>query len=145
MPRVRATYQYIPGMIRTYVSGDRKRLVVQNSTAVPTASSICDVCHKSSSAILCFLFSSSLLLSSLAINSDKKEVLPSTIFWTSRGHRCRPFSPPVRAFVFWWRIGFSIPTARRFSSKQQYQYSDTALVQQYVRVASTYQVPVRIT
>ena len=28
------------------------------------------------------------------------EVLPSAIFWTSRGHRCRPVSPPVRAFVF---------------------------------------------
>ena len=42
--------------------------------------------------------------------------LPSAIFWTSRGHRCRPFSPPVRAFNFLWRIGFSIPTARRFSS-----------------------------
>ena len=29
------------------------------------------------------------------------EVLPSAIFWTSRGHRCRPFSPPVRAFIFY--------------------------------------------
>ena len=31
------------------------------------------------------------------------EVLPSAIFWTSRGHRCRPFrpfTPPVRAFIF---------------------------------------------
>ena len=28
------------------------------------------------------------------------EVLPSAIFWTSRGHRCRPLSPPVRAFIF---------------------------------------------
>ena len=28
------------------------------------------------------------------------EVLPSAIFWTRRGHRCRPFFPPVRAFVF---------------------------------------------
>ena len=26
--------------------------------------------------------------------------LPSAIFWTSRGHRCRPFPPPVRAFIF---------------------------------------------
>ena len=44
------------------------------------------------------------------------DFLPSTSFWTSRGHRCRPFSPPVRAFIFLLRIGFSIPTARRFSS-----------------------------
>ena len=22
------------------------------------------------------------------------------IFWTSRGHRCRPFSPPIRVFIF---------------------------------------------
>ena len=28
------------------------------------------------------------------------EVLPSTSFWTSRGHMCPPFSPPVRAFIF---------------------------------------------
>ena len=26
--------------------------------------------------------------------------LPSTIVWTSRGHRCPPFSPSVRAFIF---------------------------------------------
>ena len=35
-------------------------------------------------------------------------------FWTSRGHRCRPFSLPVLAFNFLSRIGFSNPTARRF-------------------------------
>ena len=29
-----------------------------------------------------------------------QEVLPSAIFWTSRGHRCRPF-PPARAFNFY--------------------------------------------
>ena len=34
--------------------------------------------------------------------------------WTSSGHRCRPFSPPVLAFQFVTRIGFSNPTARRF-------------------------------
>ena len=28
------------------------------------------------------------------------EILPSTSFWTSRGHKCPPFSPPVRAFIF---------------------------------------------
>ena len=37
-------------------------------------------------------------------------------FWTSRGHRCRPFFPPVLAFNFLSRIGFSNPTASRFSS-----------------------------
>ena len=31
---------------------------------------------------------------------SSQEVLPSAIFWTSRGHRCRPFSSPVRAFIF---------------------------------------------
>ena len=42
---------------------------------------------------------------------------PSVIFWTSRGHRCRPFPTPVRAFIFIAHTGFSIPSARRFSSK----------------------------
>ena len=39
--------------------------------------------------------------------------------WTSCGLMCRPFSLPVciiRAFSVLSRIGFSIPTARRFSS-----------------------------
>ena len=40
--------------------------------------------------------------------------LLSSFFWTSRGHRCRPFSPPVLAFDFLSRIGFSNPAARRF-------------------------------
>ena len=35
-------------------------------------------------------------------------------FWTSRGHRCPPFFPPVLAFNFLSRIGCSNPTARRF-------------------------------
>ena len=38
----------------------------------------------------------------------------------SRGHRCRPFSPlllPGTCLHFLSRMGFSIPTARRFSSK----------------------------
>ena len=45
-----------------------------------------------------FFCFSSLLLSSLA----RRRFLPSAIFWTSRGHRCRPFcfSPPVRAVIF---------------------------------------------
>ena len=37
------------------------------------------------------------------------------IFWTSHGHRCLPFAPPVRAFIF-IAHRFSIHTARRFSS-----------------------------
>ena len=37
----------------------------------------------------------SLLLSSLT----RRRFYPAS-FWTSRGHRCLPFSPPVRAFIF---------------------------------------------
>ena len=40
----------------------------------------------------------SIITFTLQLNSY--EVLPSAIFRTSRGHRCRPFSPPVRAFNF---------------------------------------------
>ena len=40
-------------------------------------------------------FYPSLLLSS----PSSWEVLPLTNFWTSRGQRCLPFSPPVRAFT----------------------------------------------
>ena len=55
-----------------------------------------------------FFFLQSLLLSSYT----RRRCLPSTIFWTSRGHRCRPLFPPprVRVFVFIAQ-GFSIPTA----------------------------------
>ena len=35
--------------------------------------------------------------------------LPSAIFWTSRGHRCRPFSPPVRAFNLYRAWGSAFP------------------------------------
>ena len=35
-------------------------------------------------------------------------------FWTSRGHRCRPFSPPGSCLRFLSRIGVSNPTACRF-------------------------------
>ena len=35
--------------------------------------------------------------------------LPSGIFWTSRGHRCRPFSPPVRASNFYRAQGSAFP------------------------------------
>ena len=41
-------------------------------------------------------FFPSLLLSS----STRRRFLPSATVWTSRGHWCRPFSPPVRAFIF---------------------------------------------
>ena len=43
-----------------------------------------------------FFFSSSLLLSSLP-----RWRFYLVIFWTSRGHRCRPFFPPVLAFNFY--------------------------------------------
>ena len=42
--------------------------------------------------------------------------LPSAIFWTKDGHRCRPLSPSVLAFIFVSRKGVDLPTARRFSS-----------------------------
>ena len=42
------------------------------------------------------LFFSYILLSS----STRRLFIPPAIFWTSRGHRCRPFSPPERAFIF---------------------------------------------
>ena len=37
-------------------------------------------------------------------------------FWTSRGHRCRPFSPPVLAFNFYRAEGSAIPLLVDFSS-----------------------------
>ena len=43
------------------------------------------------------------------------QLVRGATFWTSRGHRCPPFSPPVHASIFIAHsIGFSIPTARRF-------------------------------
>ena len=53
-----------------------------------------------------FFFSSSLLLSS----STRRGFLPSAIFWTSRGDRCRPFFPPGTCLQFLSRIGFSFST-----------------------------------
>ena len=41
------------------------------------------------------------------LNSWK--VLPSAILWASRGHRCRSFSPPVRAFNFYRAKGSAFP------------------------------------
>ena len=49
-----------------------------------------------------FFFSLTLLLSS---------------FWTSRGHRCRSFSPPVLAFDFYRAWGSAIPLLVDFSSR----------------------------
>ena len=37
-------------------------------------------------------------------------------FWTSRGHRCRPFPPPVLAFNFYRAKGSAIPLLDDFSS-----------------------------
>ena len=37
-------------------------------------------------------------------------------FWTSHGHRCRPFSPPVLAFNFYRAQGSAIPLLVDFSS-----------------------------
>ena len=37
-------------------------------------------------------------------------------FWTSRGHRCRPFSPPVLAFNCYRAWGSAIPLLVDFSS-----------------------------
>ena len=44
-----------------------------------------------------FFFKSSLLLSS---STRRRFYLPPAILWTSRGDRCHPFPPPVRAFTF---------------------------------------------
>ena len=40
------------------------------------------------------------LIITFASKLNSQEVSPPAIFWTSRGHRCRPF-PPVRAFNFY--------------------------------------------
>ena len=50
------------------------------------------------------------------LQPNSQEVLLSAIFWTWRGHSCRPFSPPGTGLYFPSRIGFSIPTPRRASS-----------------------------
>ena len=47
--------------------------------------------------VLCFF----VFFITFTFQLNSLEVLPSAIFWTSRGHRCRPFSPPVRAFNFY--------------------------------------------
>ena len=40
-------------------------------------------------------------------------------FWTSRGHRCRPFPAPVLAFYFYRAQGSAIPLLGDFSSTEQ--------------------------
>ena len=37
-------------------------------------------------------------------------------FWTSRGHRCRPFFPPASAFNLYRALGSAIPLLVDFSS-----------------------------
>ena len=39
------------------------------------------------------------LMDTFTFQLNWEEVLPSAIFWTSRGHRCCPF-PPVRGLIF---------------------------------------------
>ena len=51
----------------------------------------------------------------LIISLTRRRFLPSATFWTSSGHRCRPFFPPGTCLESSSRIGFSIPTDRRFS------------------------------
>ena len=56
---------------------------------------------KAMDSIMFFFFFLTLLLSS---------------FWASRGHRCRPFFPPVLAFNFYRAQGSAIPLLVDFSS-----------------------------
>ena len=41
-----------------------------------------------------------MLIITFIFQLNSQEVLPSAIFWTSRSHRCHPFSPPVCALLF---------------------------------------------
>ena len=49
-------------------------------------------------SVSCFLFLLLFFVVTFTFQLNLSEVLPATIFSTSRGHRCRPFPPPVRAF-----------------------------------------------
>ena len=50
------------------------------------------------------------LMITSAFELNSREVLPSAVFfWTSRGRRCRPFSPPARAFIFCGAQGSAFP------------------------------------
>ena len=39
---------------------------------------------------------------------NSQEVLPSAIFWTSRGHTCRPFLPPGTCLQFLLRTRYTV-------------------------------------
>ena len=77
---------------------------------------IVDIYTKSSSSLF-FFFYRTFLLSSL---------------WTSRGHRCRPFSPPGSCLQFLPRIGFSNPTARRFFNRMMLTHAVALSACQFV-------------
>ena len=87
----------------------------------PSSSRICRVQRSRVPAFLVF----ARRFSSLFGNSSCSRALRSYFFfffhthllsslWASRGHRCRPCSPPVLAFIYLSCIGFSNPTTRRF-------------------------------
>ena len=50
---------------------------------------------------------------------NSQEVLPSAIFWTSRGQRCRPFSPSVRTFMVCRAQGSAFPLLVYFRPNMQ--------------------------
>ena len=54
-------------------------------------------------------------------------------FWTSRGHRCRPFFPPGSCLQFLSRIGFSNATARRFFIRVSLTHALVLSASQFVR------------
>ena len=63
------------------------------------------------SSVLSFLY-----IFPFTFQLNSLEVLLSAVcFWTSRGHWYRPSSPRYVPSFFLSRIGFSTPTARRFS------------------------------
>ena len=45
-----------------------------------------------------------------AFQLNSQEVLPSTTFWTSRGHRCLPFSPSACAFIYYRALASPFPS-----------------------------------
>ena len=57
----------------------------------------------------CLFFLFFFLIITFTFQLNSQEVLPSEMFWTSRGHRCRPFSPPLRAFNFYRAQGSVFP------------------------------------
>ena len=64
-----------------------------------------------------YIYQLSLVLATATVSFYLFVSLLLSSLWTSCGLRCRPFYPPVRAFSFDREyVGFSIPTASRFSS-----------------------------